>query len=62
MRPPSVSMTLAGLRSRWKMPRLCAAERPSEIWMPAERMSWRLAGPSAMTLSSDLPGMYCMTM
>ena len=56
MRPPSVSMTLAGLRSRWKMPRLWAAERPSAIWMPAERTSWRLAGPSAMSLSRRLAG------
>jgi hypothetical protein len=38
-RPPALTITLAGFKSRWVMPASCARASASAVWMPYSRAS-----------------------
>jgi hypothetical protein len=55
--PPSgVILTFAGFRSRWTIPRACAASTASAIWRAMASASSTGIGPAAMRSARVSPG------
>ncbi len=61
-RPPGVTMTLAGLTSRWTIPLAWAAARPSAIWAAIDTASARGRGPRSIFFLSVSPSQKAMAM
>ena len=59
--PARVSITFAGLRSRWMMPRSWAAARAPAIWRAIVTASRAGSGPRASRSASVSPSRYSMT-
>ncbi len=61
-RPPGVSMTLAGLTSRWTIPRSWALPSPAAIWAAIPIVSATGSGPRSSRSRSVPPSQKAMAM